>query len=358
MSATRLLIYGAYGYTGELIARQAVADGLAPILAGRNAERLDALAGELELVSRPFELTDHEAAASALADIDVVLHCAGPFSQTSAPMIDACLASATHYLDITGEIAVFEQAFARTREAEAAGIVLCPGAGFDVVPTDCVAARLAEALPDATELALGFDSRSGLSPGTAKTSVEALGDGGKVRRRGRIETVPLAADVRQIDFGDGEKTAMTIPWGDVATAYHSTGIQNIAVYLPMSPKRIKQIRRLNALRPLLRLSVVTSFLKRRAGRIQGPDADTRRQQPTYVWGEARNAAGERRTARLRVANGYDVTVHASLALARRLLANEHGDKRGTFTPSLLAGWAFVESLPGSEAIHVEPAAVR
>ncbi|HET7313592.1 saccharopine dehydrogenase family protein [Salinisphaera sp.] len=349
MSHDRLLIYGAYGYSGELIARQAVADGLAPVLSGRNASKVAALARTLELTARPFDL-DRDTVAGQLADIDVVLHCAGPFVATAPAMVEACIATGTHYLDITGEIDVFEHVFARDADAREVGAVLCPGAGFDVVPTDCLAAALAEALPDATALALGFDSRSGLSPGTAKTAVEGLADGGRVRRDGRIVQVPLAADVREIDFGDGAKPAMTIPWGDVATAYHSTGIPNVAVYMPMSPGRIRQVKRLNWVRPALGLSPVKRLLKARAGRVRGPDAATRARRATRVWGEVRNAAGAVRVGRVSVANGYDVTVHASLALAWRLI--DDAPKGGAYTPSQLAGAGFVETLPGSGRIAI------
>lgn len=349
MSHDRLLIYGAYGYSGELIARQAVAEGLSPVLSGRNGAKVGALAQELGLDDRPFDL-DGDTVAGQLADIDVVLHCAGPFVDTAPAMVAACIASGTHYLDITGEIDVFEQIFGHDAEARAAGAVLCPGAGFDVVPTDCLAAALAGALPDATELALGFDSRSGLSPGTAKTSVDGMAGGGRVRRNGRIVTVPLAADVREIDFGEGPKQAMTIPWGDVATAYHSTRIPNVAVYMPMSPGRIRQVKRLNWVRPLLGLSPVKNFLKARAGRMRGPDAATRARHGTHVWGEVRNAAGEARVGRVAVANGYDVTIHASLALARRLL--DDAPEGGFYTPSKLAGAAFVETLPNSGRITI------
>lgn len=158
MSHDRLLIYGTYGYTGELIARQAVAEGRSPVLSGRNASKVAALAQTLGLDARPFDL-DADTLAGQLTDIDVVLHCAGPFIDTAPAMVDACIATGTHYLDITGEIEVFEHIFARHATAREAGAVLCPGAGFDVVPTDCLAAALAEELPDATSLALGFDSR-------------------------------------------------------------------------------------------------------------------------------------------------------------------------------------------------------
>ena len=201
------MIYGANGYTGELIAREAQARGLRPVLAGRSPRKIEALARELGLESRVFDLANVDASANQLAGISVVLHCAGPFSATSAPMLEACLMSKTHYLDISGEIAVFEHAQALNSRAQQQGIVICPGVGFDVIPTDCVAAALKAALPDATQLALGFDSRSGFSPGTAKTSVEGLAQGGRVRRNGKIVQVPLAFKTRKIDFGDGEKLA-------------------------------------------------------------------------------------------------------------------------------------------------------
>ena len=178
-------------------------------------------------------------------------------------MMTACLATHAHYLDITGEISVFEHARTLDAAARAAGIVICPGVGFDVIPTDCVAAALKAALPEATYLALGFDSRSGFSPGTAKTSVEGLAQGGKVRQDGRIVSVPLAYKTRRIDFGDGEKLAMTIPWGDVSTAYATSGILNIEVYIPGSPAMVARARRANRLRWLLGTGLVQNFIRRR-----------------------------------------------------------------------------------------------
>ena len=349
MNHDRLLIYGAYGYTGDLIARGAVAQGLRPVLAGRNERRVGALAQELDCEARTFDL-DSDAITGQLGDIDVVIHCAGPFSATAPAMMAACLATGTHYLDITGEIEVFEYLFRQHEAAAAAGVVLCSGAGFDVVPTDCVAVRLSEEMPDATSLALGFDTRSGLSPGTAKTTVEGLAAGGKIRRGGQIETVKLAAETRRIDFGDGEKAAMSIPWGDVSTAYHSTGIPDIRVFMPMSPRRIKQVQRLNMIRPVLGLGPVQRFLKKRAGQIKGPDAETRDWQATHVWGEAMNAKSQTCTARITVANGYTVTRDASLALAQKLLAEAPAG--GAYTPSKLAGASFVETLPGSGSIAI------
>lgn len=185
------LIYGANGYTGELIAREAVRQGLKPTLAGRNKAKVEALAQELGLDYKAFGLDNVDAISEQLQGFKLVMHCAGPFSATSKPMMEACIKAGAHYLDITGEIAVFELAQSLNSQAEKADIVLCPGVGFDVIPTDCVAAALKEALPDATHLALGFDSRTGFSPGTAKTSTEGMAEGGKIRKNGKITTVPL-----------------------------------------------------------------------------------------------------------------------------------------------------------------------
>lgn len=340
------LIYGANGYTGELIAREAARRGFKPVLAGRSREKVEVLARELGLDARGFGLDDVAEITRQLSGHAMVLNCAGPFSATAAPMMEACLRARAHYLDITGEIAVFELAQSLNARAREAGVVLCPGVGFDVIPTDCVAAALKAAMPDATHLALGFDSRSGLSPGTAKTSVEGLAQGGKVRRDGKPVSVPLAYKVRHIDFGDGEKEAMTIPWGDVSTAFHTTGIPNIEVYIPGSPAMIANARRANWIRPLLGLSFVQRLIKARIARtVKGPDEAKRARTHTFVWGEVTNVRGEKKTARIRTANGYSLTVTGSLAVVEYLMANKPAG--GAYTPSKLVGADLVSRLPES-----------
>jgi short subunit dehydrogenase-like uncharacterized protein len=345
------MIYGANGYTGELIAREAVSRGLRPVLGGRTAAKLEQLAVSLGLQARIFDLANAAAISNGVEGMRLVLHCAGPFSATAAPMMAACLAVRAHYLDITGEISVFEHAQTLDAAARAAGIVVCPGVGFDVIPTDCVAAALKAALPDATHLALGFDSRSDFSPGTAKTSVEGLAQGGKVRQDGRIISVPLAYKTRRIDFGDGEKLAMTIPWGDVSTAYATTGIPNIEVYVPGSPAMVARLLRANRLKWLIGTGLVQRFMKWRIERtVKGPSEAKRNAQPTFLWGEVRNARGDKRIARIKTANGYSLTVTGALALAEHLLANEAPG--GAYTPSKLIGPDLVTRLPGSGPLQM------
>jgi short subunit dehydrogenase-like uncharacterized protein len=344
------MIYGANGYTGELILREAKTRGMTPVLAGRNADKIAKLAAELGLEHRVFSLDSSDAVAPHLEGIGLVLHCAGPFAKTSAPVIEACLRAKAHYLDITGEITVFEYARRRSSEAEAAGIVVCPGVGFDVIPTDCVAAALKQALPDADHLALGFDTESGLSAGTAKTTVEGLAHAGKIRAAGKIIDVPHAYRVRRIDFGRGEKLAMTIPWGDVSTAFYTTGIPNIEVFTPSSRAIVFGAKGLNAFRWLVGWAPLQGMLKAFAAKAKGPSAEQRDRLPTYVWGEVTNARGDKKTARIRTANGYAITITGALAVVEYLLG--HRPPGGTYTPSRLMGADLVTKLPGSSSLTI------
>jgi short subunit dehydrogenase-like uncharacterized protein len=123
--------------------------GRTPHSVGRNLAKVNAVARPLGLKARAFDLGDPNRLDAAIKDVSVVLCVAGPFSATSRPMADACLRNCVHYLDITGEIDVFEALAARDAEATARGVMLLPGVGFDVVPSDCLAAHLKHRLPDA-----------------------------------------------------------------------------------------------------------------------------------------------------------------------------------------------------------------
>ena len=339
------MIYGANGYTGKLTAEEAVRRGMKPVLAGRKQPEIAKLAERLGLESRVFSLDEPEAVRSAIAGLRLVLHCAGPFSRTSTPMVEACLAERVHYLDITGEIAVFKAAHERDQEARRADVVLLPGAGFDVVPSDCLAASLVEALPAATSLKLAFEAGGGPSPGTAKTSVEGLGNGGQVRRDGQLKKVPLAWKTREVPFAHGVRSAMTIPWGDVYTAFVSTGVPDIEVYMSVSPATIANVKRLRMIQPVLGWSPVQSFLKKRIEkRVTGPSDERREKTDCQLWGEVSSADGRTVSATMTTPNGYDLTVSASLGIVKHLLASDV--EGGYYTPSLLMGSEFAASLPG------------
>ncbi|MDP1539089.1 MAG: saccharopine dehydrogenase NADP-binding domain-containing protein [Moraxellaceae bacterium] len=342
------MIYGANGYTGELIAREAARRGLFPILAGRNKQKLHELANELGLPYRTFPLTQAAEVHESLIDIGLVLHCAGPFSVTAEPMQEACLTVGAHYLDITGEISVFELTHSRVQSARARkkGIVLCSGVGFDVIPTDCVALRLKELMPDATHLSLGFDSDLALSPGTTKTLIEGLGAGCVERVDGKLKATALGSRHRHIDFGRGARSAMTIPWGDVSTAYYTTGIPNIQTWIPMPSPLVFGARGLSFARPLLQVNAVQKLLKKLVERfVCGPDEAARAVMPTLVWGEAKNAAGDVVSVCIDIPNIYSMTVDGALHITSHLLQSTIAG--GSYTPAVLFGSSFITKLPGS-----------
>jgi short subunit dehydrogenase-like uncharacterized protein len=324
---THALVYGSYGYTGRLIAGLAQSYGLSPILAGRNAEAVARQASELGLAHRSFALDNPADIDAGLRDVKVVLHCAGPFSETAKPMAEACLRNRVHYLDITGEIEVMEMLAARDDAARSAGIMLMPGTGFDVVPSDCVALHLKNRLPSATHLMLAIRGTGGLSHGTATTMVEHRSRGGVIRRNGKLISVPTAWRAREVDFGDGKpRTTMTIPWGDIATAYRTTGIPNIEVYAAVAkPVRYLAIAT-RFLGPLLGSAFVKKQLKKRIdARPPGPNEEQLARGACFVWGRVTDDDGRSAEARLRGPNGYLLTAHTALLVLKRVMT-------GDFTP--------------------------
>ena len=144
-SDKKWMIYGANGYTGRIVVDEAIKKNLKPILAGRSAS-IKALAEEKGLEYEIFDLSSIENIALKLSNISVLANCAGPFSETANLMIPACIKSNTHYIDITGEISVYDYAHSKHNEAVSSNIVLCPGVGSDVIPTDCLAAYLKDIL--------------------------------------------------------------------------------------------------------------------------------------------------------------------------------------------------------------------
>lgn len=319
------LIYGANGYTGELITRYAAERGMKPILAGRNEAAVKELAEKHGLDHRVFSLDETAKLDAALSEVDIVLHCAGPFSITSRPMVEACIRNKRHYTDITGEISVFEACAAMNKKAKAAGVMVMPGVGFDVVPSDCLAKHLKDRLPTATHLSLAFYGMGRISHGTQATMTMNVGRGGAIRENGKITPVPAAWKTRKIDFGEGVvKTGVTIPWGDVSTAFYSTGIPNIEVFTVAPASAVKMMKLSRYLGWLLATGPVQKYLQSKIP-PGGPSDEERAKGKTLLWGEARDAEGNRVEARQQGPEGYTTTALAALNITEKILA-------GNFTP--------------------------
>jgi short subunit dehydrogenase-like uncharacterized protein len=345
------LLYGANGYTGGLVARLAAARGHRPVLAGRSAGAVCALAEELGLERRLFSLDDPARVDEALRGMATVLHCAGPFSRTSKPMADACLRTRTHYLDVTGEVEVLEALAARDGEARDVGVMLLPGCGFDVVPSDCLAVHLKGRLPGARRLVLAYGGFGRISRGTATTAIEGLGRGGLVRRDGVLTPVPSAWKTRRVDFGEGPRAAVTIPLGDLTTAWRSTGIPDIEVYFAAPPGLRALAVASRWLGPVLGSSPVRRLLtaRVRAG-APGPTEDERRRGRAFVWGEVEDDAGRRAAGRLEMPEGYTVTAQAAVGVVERVLAGQA--PAGFQTPATAYGPDFVLTLDGVARIDL------
>ncbi len=332
------IIYGAYGYTGELITKRAVSKGLKPILAGRSQQKLTVLAEKYGLRYIVCDLANLYLLDTVIDESTLILNCAGPFSETSQDVIEYCISKEQHYLDITGEVEVFERAKTYSPAAKEKNVMIMPGTGFDVVPSDCLAKYLSEQLPDADELELAFKGQGGSSHGTQLTMIEGMSKGGVIRKDGKITPVPAAYEVKTFDFDKPNLTAVTIPWGDISTAYHSTGIPNIKVFMAMSPKMINAMKMTNWIKPVLKSSLVKKVLRSQV-KAGGPSESTRSNSRSFLVGTVRNKKGESKSARIETLDGYTLTVQTSLLIVERILKGDF--KLGYQTPSSAYGYKLI-----------------
>lgn len=337
------MIYGAYGYSGELMVREALKQGVIPIIAGRVAEKLKPIADELGLEYRVFNVTE---ADRHLQGISVLLNCAGPFSATAEALVKACLRQQVHYLDITGEIEVFIKCYELDNEAKRQNIIIMPGVGTDIVPTDCLAAMLKEKLPAAIRIDLAFSFGTSPSIGTLKTFAESAGKGGIIRENSRLKTVPNAYRIKKIPFQNKPQWAVTIPWGDVFTSGISTHVPNGMVYMAMPKTDIYMLRLSNPFKGIMNTRFGQNLAKSLMSKLvkKGPDAQARETQRGQFWGEAETPDGDKATMTISTPNVYSLTVEAGIRIAKYCLSNT--GKSGYYTPSLLLGSHFINSIPG------------
>lgn len=344
------LIYGASGYTGKLIVELSVKKGLKPVLAGRTESKIKPLAEKYGLEHLVFGLDKVEEIVQIISEFPLVLNCAGPFSRTAKSMVEACLVAKTHYLDITGEIEVFEMIKSYDVQAKKSGIILMPGVGFDVVPTDCMAKYLSIKLPDATHLELAFTSVGGsISHGTVTTMIESLGNNGFGRENGVMVSKSTGYKGKWIDFGKLKQFAMTIPWGDISTAYSTTGIPNIEAYAGASKSAYYLMKLQFLFNPILRTKFVKNLLQKYVDdKITGPKEHHFENGKSLIWGKAINAKGESVEGKIETLEGYRLTAEASVLITEKVL-----ELKGVFgyrTPAGLFGHELILEIEGSKFI--------
>jgi len=354
MAKSNWLIYGANGYTARLVIEQAIRRGHKPIIAGRTEAKIRPIAEQTGLDYIVFDLTDGHLLKKALSNVKLVFNAAGPFIHTSQKLIDACLKYRVNYTDITGEVPVFQNVFLYSKQAEQNGIVLMPGIGFDVIPSDCLAKYVANQVPNAVELDIAFTGLEHISPGTLKTMVEMIPGGGLIRRDGRLIPSHLGKGSKKVIFPDGEHTVVPIIWGDLETAYHSTGIPNITTYMaypnfmvPFLPVGIPVMQRIFA----------NNFAKRVVQRlieivVKGPDKAAREHRRAYVWASAKNSNGDQRQAWLDIPETYSFTAIAAVVSIEEILSVQ---PKGALTPAMAFGPDFVLKIEGVKRYDNLPA---
>ena len=335
-----LLVYGATGYTGKLIVQRLRELGVQPVLGGRDAAKLAAVAEPLGLAYRVAPLRDADALQHAVRDIAVVLNAAGPFSQTAQPMLGACQGGGVHYLDVTGEVRVIDALAQQHTAARERRIMVMPAVGFDVVPSDCLAAHVARRLPGAEQLRIALTGLGLMTRASLKTLVEAWG-GGLIRREGNLTAVPLGSLQRDFDYGTGPRPSLSVSWGDLATAYYTTGIGNIETYCASTPMLESVARMSRYLGWALASEPWQLWLKTAADMIpEGPTEQQRAGVRMAIVAEATRGA-QRAVARVHTPEAYTFTAMTAAAIAMRVLS---GDVEiGFQTPARVYGADFVLS---------------
>ncbi len=354
MTGKEFLLYGAYGYTGKLIAKRAAAYGLSPVLAGRNPEKLKLIAAETGFRYKSFDLENSAELESALEETPMVLHAAGPFKDTAGQMVNACLKTGRHYIDINGDISYFQLIQQFDEEARKRNIMLMPGAGFDVVPTDCISLLLKNHLPDAGYLKIAFaNTGSRLSHGTAMTMAGKLGESASKRVNGKIVESEMGENHFIVNFGKKEFIVMNISWGDVFTAWHTTGIPDIETFTAVPERMIRMLRFQSLFNWLLRTEMIRNLFRGRIKRAgEGPDETMLASGRSMVWAEAGNRSGKKIQATLEGPESYLLTAHSSLIITKKIL--EGNFKPGYQTPAGCYGENLVKEIPDVEISKINP----
>ncbi len=350
MKKYQIIIYGSYGYTGELIAEESLSKNLTVLLAGRNEQKLKSQSKKTAYPFKAIDLSNPKELVELLKLGEVVMNAAGPFKNTATQMINACIEAGVHYLDINGDVDVFESIKTFDKKAQLANIMLMPGIGFDVVPTDCLAVHLKNKMPDATRLKIAFATiGSSVSHGTATTVASRLGEKALVRIDGKLTPIALGKNGLWVDFGEKRLFTMSIPWGDLSTAYESTAIPNIESYIGVKPKVYRLLKFQGLINWMLRTHVVRMLIQRRIDKKPaGPNFEQRKKSYCYVWAEVSNERGQRLSIRIKTPEAYNLTATASLLIAGKILGGQFAT--GFQTPAKMYGEKLVFEIEGVKEI--------
>lgn len=326
---TKLMIYGATGYTGRMAAKYAKAAGTPVVLAGRTEESLSRLAAELGVEYRVFGLDDAAAIDKGLAYISVLLNCAGPFLRTAGALMRAALRNGVHYLDTAAELDSYRLAEELDDEAKTAGIMLMPGGGGSVAMLGSLAGHAVGRVHDPRKIRIALHVAGGLSRGSAISAMENVTTQTLARIDGKLVSAP-AEGIRKFDFGKGSVDCFPVTLPDLITIWRSTGVPDVETFVHVTGDGFPQGD--------------VSLLP------DGPSEDERLANRYQAAIEVTNAEGQVTSSRLDTVNGYTFTAMAAAEAGRRVLGGEF--RPGFQTPAVVFGSGFAQTIADTTIVDI------
>lgn len=319
VAVTKLLIYGATGFTGIMICHEAARRGLNFEIAGRNKEKLSALSQQLNVAYHVFSVEDISGWEKSLLGKTCLLNIAGPFSETAELAMEACIKYQVHYVDITAEVDIYRLAESKDSAAIASGIMILSGAGL-FSTYDPLAVHTAKRVKNPVTLRSAFQYSGGFTPGSIASSANIINAGILVRINGLIQQLPEAKP-SAFDFGRGPQQCFPTPLGGIVLCYKSTAIPNIEEFFQMALPTSKGSDH---------STVVNEEI----------NADT--QEPSRVLAEVTGADGTVVRSMAIMPAGYMPTVTAAIEVASRVLNGFY--KAGFQSPASVYGEHLLQSL--------------
>jgi short subunit dehydrogenase-like uncharacterized protein len=326
---TKLMIYGATGYTGRMAAEHATAAGTPLVLAGRSEAALSKFSADLGVEYRVFGLEDAATIGSGFAGISVLLNCAGPFMRTADALMKTSIRNGIHYLDTAAELDSYRLAEGLDDEAKAAGVMLMPGGGGSVAMLGSLAGHGAARVANPRKIRIALYVAGGLSRGSAISAMENV----TVETLARVdgELVTVAADgIRKFDFGKGAVDCFPVTLPDLITIWRSTGVPDVETFVHLTGDGLPQGD----------LSLLPD----------GPSEDERLANRYQAAVEVTDADGHVAHSRLDTVNGYTFTAMAAAEAGRRVLAGEV--RFGFQAPADLFGSGFAQTIADTTIVDI------
>ena len=339
-----IAVYGATGYTGKLVVREAVRRGLEVVLAGRSAERLRRVAHDLELQApvRTAAVDDRDALRHAFGDCAAVINCAGPFSRLGEPVVRAAVETGTHYVDTSGEQPYMKRIIDRYDDAaQAAEVAVVTSMGFDYVPGDLICRLAARDHEPLRELVVAYAVGGfGATRGTLHSTLEIMKGGDLAYRDGDWRPAgagPMRASFR-FPSPHGRQAVGKYPSGEVVTVPRHTDTRNVTSLITLSA-----FMPIDALAPVLPFTLPALSLALRTplrplidiaiDRLpEGPSEDDRRAARFTIVAVAEGEDGRTGRGVVRGSDMYGLTA-VTVVHGAALMAASGYDRFGALSPA-------------------------